>query len=141
MKEYTPWQVDQHKFVERYIQLLPENILAEYPYINLFSRHKFDYSRMSLDFYYGIPDEIIARYGSIESNTVDLEFFFKKRFSNRTFTMLDVQIEYNRYVYLMGGWYEYDELKQFIFKSLEGDNPLLKQTFIEEERCVKLEVI
>jgi type I restriction enzyme S subunit len=131
VKEYTAWQIDQHKNVERYISLLPENILVEYPNINIFSRNQFDYSSMTLDDYYGIPDDIIEQYGSIEDQTVDMEFFFKKYFSDQSFTIQDVEQLYNKVVYEQGDWFKYEEIKDFIFKSMEGENAFFTQTFEE----------
>lgn len=134
VKEFTPWQIDQHRSIERYIPLLPESILDDFPNINQFSRNQFEYGSMSLDDYYGIPDEIIAQYGSIESHTMDLDFFFKKCFSNQFFTMKDVQDIYDKVVYEQGGWFKYEDMKEYIFKSLEGDDALLTQEFVEIEK-------
>lgn len=131
IKEFTPWQIDQHKSVERYIPFLPENILEEFQNINLFSRNQFDYSSMTLDDYYGIPEDIIKRYGSIENQTMDLEFFFKRHFSNQFFTIEDVVGLYDRLASYGEGNYKYEEIKEFIFKSLETDDALLAQTFEE----------
>lgn len=133
VNEYTAWQIDQHKPVERYISLLPENILVDYPNINIFSRNQFDYSSMTLDDYYGIPNDIIEQYGSIEDQIVDVEFFFKKYFSNQSFTLRDVELLYNKVVYEQGDWFRYEEMKDFVFKSLEGENAFLTQTFEEIE--------
>lgn len=133
VREYTAWQIDQHKPIERYISLLPENILVEYPNINIFSRNQFDYSSMTLDDYYGIPDDIIEQYGSIEDRTVDMEFFFKKYFSDHSFTLQDVELIYNKVVYDRGDWLKYEEMKDFIFKSMEGENAFFTQAFEEME--------
>ncbi|MCM4168369.1 hypothetical protein KCTC52924_01939 [Arenibacter antarcticus] len=132
--EFTPWQIEQHRSIERYISLLPENILDEFPNINQFSRNNFDYGSMSLDDYYGIPHEVIAQYGSIESHTMDLDFFFRKYFSNKFFTMKDVQDIYDKVVYDKGGWFKYEDMKEYIFKSLEGEDALLTQEFVEIEK-------
>jgi len=131
--EYTAWQIDQHKPIERYISLFPENILVDYPYINIFSRNQFDYSSMTLDEYYGIPDDIIEQYGSIEDQTVDLEFFFRKYFSNQSFTLQEVETVYNKVVYEQGDWFKYEEMKDFIVESMKGENAFLTQTFEEIE--------
>lgn len=131
LKEFTPWQIDQHKSVERYLKLLPDNILNEYPNVNLFSRNQFDYRSMSLDEYYGIPDDIIAEYGSIESHEINFEFFFKKYFSNQTFTISEVEALYNRVVYDRGDWFNYEDFKEIVFKGLEGDDAFFEQTFEE----------
>lgn len=133
VKDYTVWKIDQHKPVERYISLLPENILVEYPNINIFSRNQFDYSSMTLDDYLGIPDDIIEQYGSIENQIVDIEFFFKKYFSNQSFTIQDVERVCNKVVYERGDWFKYEEMKDFVFKSLEGENAFFTQTFEEIE--------
>ena len=132
--KYSPWQIDQHKSIERYIQLLPEKILKEYANINLFSRYNFDYSIMTLEEYYGVPVDIVTQYGSIGSQMIDLEFFFKKYFSNQTFNIEDIEEIYNRVVYNSGGWFEYKEMKDFIFTAIGGDDAFLEQTFetIEE---------
>ncbi|AZB30573.1 restriction endonuclease subunit S [Chryseobacterium balustinum] len=131
VNEFTAWQIDQHKSVERYISLLPENILDEYQNINLFSKYQFDYISLSLDDYYGIPDDIVNKYGSIENHIMDLKFFFKKYFSKKPFSIDDLEILYNRLVYERGDWFKYEEMKSFIFKELEGDDALLTQTFEE----------
>lgn len=131
VREYTPWQIDQHKSVERYIPILSENVLDEYPNLNIFSRNEFDYSSMSLDDYYGIPDEIVTQYGSIENQTMDLEFFFKKYFSNRSFTIESLENTYNEVVYERGDYFKYEEMKEFIFKSLEGPDNFFTQVFEE----------
>lgn len=133
VKEYTPWQIDQHKSVERYIAILSDNVLDEYPNLNIFSRHEFDYSSMTLDEYYGIPDDIITEYGSIENHTMDLEFFFKKHFSNKLFSIEELEKVYNQIVYEKGDWFKYEEIKDFIFNALEGDDALLSQSFEEIE--------
>ncbi|REH00992.1 restriction endonuclease subunit S [Flavobacterium aquicola] len=133
IQEFTPWQIDQHKSVERYIALLPKLILDEYPYIKLFSSNQFDYNSMSLDEYYGIPEDIIMQYGSIEDKTTDLVFFFKKYFSNKLFTIEDLEKKYNQVVYDRGDWFKYEEMKEFIFKAIDGDDALLTQTFEEVE--------
>lgn len=129
IREYAPWQIDQHKSVERYIPILSASILDKYPNINIFSRNQFDYTLMTLDDYYGIPEELITQYGSIENSTIDFEFFLKKYFSNKLFTVADIEELYNRVVYESGTWFKYDEMKNFIFKSLEGDDALLTQSF------------
>ncbi|MGJ1243570.1 MULTISPECIES: restriction endonuclease subunit S [Sphingobacterium] len=131
--EYTAWQIDQHKSIERYISLFPQNILVDYPNINIFSRNQFDYSSMTLDDYYGIPDDVIEQYGSIEDKIVDIEFFFKKYFSNQSFTLQDVELLYNKIVYERGDWFKYEEMKEFVFKSMEGEDAFLTQTFEEME--------
>lgn len=133
VNEFTAWQIDQHKSVERYISLIPEDVLIEYPNINIFSRNQFDYGSMILDDYYGIPDDVIEQYGSIESQIIDVEFFFKKYFSNKLFTLQEVEELYNKVVYERGDWFEYEEMKGFIFRSMEGENAFLTQTFEEIE--------
>jgi restriction endonuclease S subunit len=130
VKEFTPWQIDQHRAIERYIPLLTESILEEFPNINQFSRNQFEYGSMSLDDYYGIPGEIIAQFGSIESTTLDLDFFFKKYFSNQFFTIKEVQDTYDKVVYEQGDWFKYEDVKDYVFKSLEGDDALLTQEFV-----------
>lgn len=131
--EYTAWQIDQHKFIERYISLFPQDILVDYPNINIFSRNQFDYSSMTLDDYYGIPDDVIEQYGSIEDKIVDIGFFFRKYFSDQSFTIQDVERVYNKVVYERGDWFKYEEMKEFIFKSLEGEDAFFTQTFEEVE--------
>lgn len=141
VKDFSPYQIDLQKSAERYLKLLPENILDEYLNINLFSRSQFDYRSMSLDEYYGIPDEIIAEYGSIESHEINFEFFFKKYFSNQTFTISEVEALYNRVVYDRGDWFNYEDFKEIVFKGLEGDDAFFKQIFDEKDKCIKLEII
>src|SRR5690606_8784615 len=48
----TPWQVNQHSYVERYVKHIPQGLIDKYPNINLFSRREFDYSTMSLEDYW-----------------------------------------------------------------------------------------
>jgi hypothetical protein len=65
---------------------------------------------------------------------MDLDFFFKKCFSNQFFTIKDVQDIYDKVVYEQGGWFKYEDMKEYIFKSLEGDDALLTQEFVEIEK-------
>lgn len=133
VKGFSPWQIDQNRSIERFLNFLPENILEEYPFINLFSRNRFRYEDMTLDEYSGVPDEVIAQYGSLEESILDLPFFFKKYFSNRSFSIQEVKEVYDRVVYERGEWFKYEEIKGFIFKALEGDDNLLTQEFETKE--------
>jgi type I restriction enzyme, S subunit len=133
VKDFTPWQIDQHRSVERFLQFFPENIVEKYSFINLFSRNVYEYEAMTLDEYVGVPQDIIAQYGSMENSIIDISFFFKKYFSNRSFQIQEVKEVYDRVVYERGEWFKYEEMKEFIFRALEGDDNLLTQEFETKE--------
>lgn len=128
----TPWQVYQHSYVERYVKHIPQELTDKYPNINLFSRREFDYSTMTLEEYLGVPDDVVAKYGSVGNDTMDMHFFFKKYFSDKSFTIDEVEELYNRIVYDDGDWFKYKPMKKFIFEAMKGDDAFITQVFEEQ---------
>lgn len=127
----TPWQVNQHSYVERYVKHIPQELTDKYPNINLFTKREFDYSTMTLEEYLGVPDDVVAKYGSVGNDTMDMHFFFRKYFSDTTFTIDEVEELYNRIVYDDGDWFKYKPMKKFIFEVMKGDDALITQVFEE----------
>ncbi|RRJ89409.1 hypothetical protein EG240_11720 [Paenimyroides tangerinum] len=128
----TPLQVYQHSYVERYAKHLPQELIDKYPNINLFSRREFDYSTMSLEEYLGVPDDVVAEYGNIGNDAMYLHFFFRKYFSDKSFTIDEVEELYNRIVYDDGDWFKYKPMKKFIFEAMKGDDAFITQVFEEQ---------
>lgn len=101
----------------------PENIKDEN------SANK-DFTKMSLDEYYGVPEEIQAEYGSIETKIIDWEFFLKKHFANTVIITEDVEELFNRIYYEESDkWFKYKKFKKFIFEELKKENSFLQQEF------------
>lgn len=98
-------------------------------------------SEMSLDEHYGIPEEIVTEYGSIETKVVDWSFFLKKHFSDRPVKIDDLAELFNRIYYEEGLYFKYDEFKEFLFKELKKDKPFLKQVFNEDSKQLELTII
>lgn len=96
---------------------------------------------MSLDEHYGIPEEIVVEYGSIETKVVDWPFFLKKHFSDRPVKIDDLAELFNRIYYEEGLYFKYDEFKEFLFEELKKDKPFLKQGFNEDSKQLELTII
>lgn len=95
-------------------------------------------SEMTLDDYYGIPDDIQQEHGSIEQHIFDWEFFFKKHFQDRPITSDIVEDLYLKYNYERGQDFSYEEFAQVIFAELKKENPYFKQVFKKEDKKIEL---
>jgi type I restriction enzyme, S subunit len=96
---------------------------------------------MSLDEHYGIPEEIVAEYGSIETKVVDWPFFLKKHFFDRPVKIDDLAELFDRIYYEEGLYFKYDEFKEFLFEELKKEKPFLKQEFNEDSQQLELTII
>ncbi|MNX93844.1 EcoKI restriction-modification system protein HsdS [compost metagenome] len=93
---------------------------------------------MSLDEYYGIPEDIIAKYGSIEENHQDWEFLLKKFFHNSPVDLSRLEEIYHKLYYRRGHDFEFEEWKAFIFEELSKSKSFLKQKFNTETNQLEL---
>ncbi|GEN71476.1 restriction endonuclease subunit S [Chryseobacterium lathyri] len=84
---------------------------------------------MSLDEYYGIPEEIIAKYGSIEEHHQNWEFLLKKFFHNSYVDLSKLEDIYHKLFYQGGHDFEFEDWKAFVFEELSKSKSFLKQKF------------
>ncbi len=97
-------------------------------------------SEMSLDDYYGIPEEVQQEHGSIEQHEFDWEFFFKKHFLDRPVTSDVVQDLYTKYNFERGLDFSFDEFTNIVFTELQKENSYLKQIFSKDDKKIELRI-
>ena len=93
---------------------------------------------MSLDEYYGIPEDIIAKYGSIEEHEENWEFMLKKFFHDSPIDLLKLEEIYHKLYYQRGRDFEFEDWKVFIFEELSKSKSYLKQKFNTETNKLEL---
>lgn len=93
---------------------------------------------MSLDEYYGIPEDIIAKYGSIEEHHQNWEFILKKIFHDSPIDLLKLEEIYHKLYYQRGHDFEFEDWKAFIFKELSKSKSYLKQKFNTQTNQLEL---
>jgi type I restriction enzyme S subunit len=93
---------------------------------------------MSLDDYYNIPDEIVAKYGSIEGHIEDWGFLLKKHFHDSPVDLNRFEEIYNRIYLTRGQDFEFERWKTFIFEELSTSKSYLKQKFNTETNQLEL---
>lgn len=95
---------------------------------------------MSLDEFYGIPDEIVEEHGSIAQHEFNWEYFFKHHFSDRPITTDLVEQFYYAHNYERGFDFDYEEFASVVFNELKKENSYLQQTFDEATKQIVLTV-
>ncbi|WP_330746775.1 restriction endonuclease subunit S [Chryseobacterium sp. CP-77] len=93
---------------------------------------------MSLDEYYGIPKEIIAKYGSIDDHNQDQELLLKKIFYNRPVDLSRLEEIYNKIYSHHGKYFEFEDWKKFIFEEISKPKPFLKQKYNSETNQLEI---
>lgn len=93
---------------------------------------------MTLDDYYGIPEEIITKYGSIENHHEDWEFLLKKIFYDNPIDLNHLQEIYDKITYEKGKYFIFEDWKNFIFKELSKSKSYLKQKYNTENKQLEL---
>ncbi len=99
---------------------------------------KRDISKMSLDEWYGIPDEIVEKYGSIENVRVDLEFFMRKYFGEKVVTAKEVAEVFDKAHYESGQYFEYSWFRKFIMAEMKKEPSMFKQYFNDQTKAIEL---
>ncbi|MBM7420462.1 MULTISPECIES: restriction endonuclease subunit S [Chryseobacterium] len=93
---------------------------------------------ISLDEYYEIPEDIVAKYGSIEVQHEDKEFLLKKIFYDIPIDLNKLEEIYNKKNYEKGSYFVYEDWKEFIFKELSKSNSFIKQKFNTKSNQIEL---
>lgn len=95
-------------------------------------------SEMTLDEYYGVPEEIIAEHGYLDGKHVDYEFLMKKYFTKRPIEAQTFEELFNREYYDAGHSFDYDEFRKTIIGNLENPNGFLMQIYNVEEKKIEI---
>jgi type I restriction enzyme S subunit len=104
----------------------------------VFPKKEIHIKDMTLDEYYGIPEDIIVKYGSIESHHEDWEFMLKKIFHDSPIDLSKLEEIYNKITYDRGSYFVFEDWKAFIFNELSKSKSFLKQKYNSETNQLEL---
>lgn len=93
---------------------------------------------MTLDEYYGVPDEIVEQYGELHGREVDWGYLLIRHFSDKPIDINEAEELFNKDYYDAGLSFNYQELKDFIFEELKKEDPIILQRYNKEKKQVEL---
>ncbi|MFK7079001.1 restriction endonuclease subunit S [Flavobacterium oreochromis] len=106
----------------------------------VFQNTEKDIKDMTLDEYYGIPEDIVAKYGSIENHIEDKEFILKKIFHDSSIDLKKLEEIYNKMTYERGGFFDFEDWRKYIFEELAKKKSFLKQKYNPNTNQLELSI-